>query len=274
MRHSIGLYQGEYEIDISKDGIKYLSYCDSGQKPPTNYTFTTKADSKEFIRDIINLDLDNENEIKKFLKIRGLPINTESSSDFPTYCGMPIAKDYAQKIAPSSSGISMSLGLFRYNIELIRNILRLSTEISLYEEHPPTHFASSFGKALYDEERLQSMVKLVQSFLSLLYQPYTMHETLFENSNWVLGGNTPISRFTYYFHCILLYIAQINPKYVYEDYISTYNHGLQNLCHKNLAIYQELNLKKHDLEQDDPFFHPIQELEIMGVIVYLPDKKN
>ena len=275
MKHSINLYNGEYEIITSNDGIKYLSYCGPHQKPPTKYTFTTQADSKEFIRDIVKLDLDNEDAIKGFLKERGLPINTESASDHPTYCGIPIAKDYAQRIAPSS-GISMSLSLFRYNMELIRNILRLSTEISLYEKNPPAHFASDFAKTLYEEERSQSVLKLVQSFLSLLYQPYTMHETLYSNSNWVLGGSTPMSRFTYYFHCILLYIAQMNPKYIYADYISTYNHSLQNLCHKNLSIYQKLNSENHNPELDDPFFHPIQELEleIEGVIIYKVDEKK
>lgn len=273
MKHSIDLYNGKYDIITSSDGIRYLSYCESRQKPPMKYTFTTKADSKEFIRDIVRLDLDDEEAIKGFLKERGLPINTESNSDYPTYCGIPIARDFAQRIAPSSSGISMSLGLFRYTMELIRNIMRLSTEISLYRQQPPAHFDSSFGKALYEEERLQGIIKLVESFLSLLYQPYTMHETLFKNSNWVLGGNTPISRFTYYFHCVLLYMAKINPKFIYEDYISTYNHGLQDLCHKNLLIYQGLNAEKHDLEQNDSFFRPIQELEleIMMVVIYMLD---
>lgn len=276
MKHSIDLYNGEYEIITSDDGIKYLSYCGTRQKPPMKYTFTTKADSKEFIRDIVRLDLDDEDAIKGFLKERGLPINTESNSDHPTYCGIPIARDYAKRIAPSSSGISMSLGLFRYNMELIRNILRLSTEISLYRQHPPSHFASSFAKKLYKEERSQSMLRLVQSFLSLLYQPYTMHETLYENSNWVLGGSTPISRFTYYFHCILLYIAHISPKYIYEDYISTFNHGLQNLCQKNLEIYQRLNSEKQDQGVVDPVFHPIQELELetVAVILYVTDHQK
>lgn len=275
MRHIVNLYQGEYKIVDSEDGIRYLAYQNSG-KPPIQYTFTSKAASKEFILDITKLDLTDEDAIKGFSEKNGLLINTQSDSDFPTYCGIPIAKDYAQKISPSPSGISMSLGLFRYTIELIRNILRLSTEISLYKEVPPKHFNSNFNKTLYEEEYSKSIIKLVQSFLSLLYQPYTMHETLYKNLNWVLGGSTPISRFTYYFHCILLYIGYMNPKYVYEDYISTFNHALQELCHKNLEIYQRLNSENHNLEQDDSLFQPIKELklEILAVIICILDYKK
>lgn len=270
MKHIVDLYQGKYEIVYSKDGIKYLAYQSLDGKPSSQREFITKSDSKDLILDIIELDLADENAIKEFLKKNGLLINTQSNSDFPTYCGIPIAKDYAKKIAPSSSGISMSLGLFRYNIELIRNILRLSTEISLYKKEPPTHFTSNFSKTLYKEEYLQSITKLMQSFLSLLYQPYTMHETLYENLNWVLGGSTPISRFTYYFHCILLFIAQISPEYIYEDYISTFNHGLQSLCQKNLEIYHKLDSKNPDLEMADSLFQPIQELELKIEAVLLP----
>lgn len=262
MKHIVDLYPGIYEIDTTEDGIKYWAYRNPSKKPPMQWTFATSADSKGFILDIIKLDLTDEDAIKEFLKRNGLLISTQSDSDSPTYCGIAIAKDYAKKIAPSPSGISMSLGLFRYTVELIRNILRLSTEISLCKETLPKPLDSEFKKALYKEEHLQSIRKLVHSFLSLLYQPYTIHETLYKNLNLVLGGSTPISRFTYHFHCILLCIGQSDPRYVYEDYISTFNHGLQKLCHENLEIYEKLNSENHSLELDDSLFKPIERLEL------------
>lgn len=61
----------------------------------------------------------------------------------------------------------------------------------------------------------------------------------------------------------------MNPKYIYEDYISTFNHALRELCYKNLEIYQKLNSENHNLEQNDFLFQPIKELELEILVVIL-----
>ena len=193
------------------------------------------------------------------MEVKGLPINTEKCFGFPTYCGQPIPADFAKQISPSESGISMSLGLFRYTIELIRNILHLSTEISMFKLKPLKNFPSDFDKKLYMKDKLE----LVRSFLSLLYQPYTIYATLNEKLNWVLGGSTPISRFTYHFHSVLLCMQ---PKFVFETYISVYNHALRELCKKNIDIYNRL-------DPDNPVFHPFRELKFYIDIIEVPEEK-
>lgn len=265
MRHTITLYLGEYEIVTANDGTKYLSCLNTCR--PVNYTFNTKADSKEFIRDIIELDLIDEDAIKEFLKKRGLPINTESSSEFPTYCGQMIPEDFAKKISPSSSGISMSLGLFQYTFRLIRNVLQLSTEISYFELKPLKSFETDFNKNLYIKEKSQ----LIQSFLSLLYQPYAMYSTAKEQLNWVLGGTTPLSKFAYHFHCVLL---GLDYRFLFEDYILMYNHALEDLCKKNWDSYRKLNSDTFDSESDVPVFKAAKELILKMHVLEIPSSQS
>ena len=96
---------------------------------PGKYEIKTRL---EIMRAILELDPDNEKEILDFHRSYGLLVNTLNDPENPTYCGKPISPKTNSLISPFLSGIALPKYFFKFYVELLKNIFRLSTEISLY----------------------------------------------------------------------------------------------------------------------------------------------
>lgn len=186
MKHYVKIYPGKYEIKTAFDS-DYL-YQTELHKKPRYYRFDEPGDKEEIMRAILELNPNNEKEILDFHRSYGLLVNTLNDPDNPTYCGKPISPETNTLISPFTSGIGLPKYFFKFYVELLKNIFRLSTEISLFHQQ---------GKG-YDKE--QNATKMLESFLTLLFQPYIITDAPQTMVNLTLDGPTPISRFAFHYH--------------------------------------------------------------------------
>ncbi len=230
MKYSTYFYYADYEI-IQLNNVKYIHCPKPVKELDTEYRFDTKANTKKLIRAILALDLENEQEILNFTSEYGLLVNTQNDPEHPTYCGRPVPQKINELLSPAKTGFSMPLHLFKYYIELIRNILNLSTEFSLFDKYGKK--SGLAANANYDcAENINHITKY---FLSLLYQPYATMTTTIDGINFVFDGNTPLSRFAFNFHELQLFFLIPRP----INYIQQYNHSLMELCNKNKGLLQK-----------------------------------
>ena len=130
----------------------------------------------------------------------------------------------------------MSLDLFKYCINLIKNILHLSTETSLYADYKKNANASANAKLDYEN----NILNIVNYFFSLLYQPYATITTMIGGINIVLDGSSPLSRFAYNYHEALIGFLIPRPTFL----IPQYNRSLLSLCNKNKELQQQFYSRK------------------------------
>jgi hypothetical protein len=193
MKHHVKIYPGNYEIRAHGDTI-YL-YQKGEDMKPADFCFydrhenkgKDKGNNEEIMRAIIELDLDNDRDLMKFLRSYGLLVNVLSDFESPTYCGVPISKETLKFLCPFSSGIAMPKILFKHNMKLLRNVFLLSTELSKSECKDS------------DLDTKKNSIDILKLFLSLLFQPYTIWENK-ENLQIVIEGITPLSRFSSSYH--------------------------------------------------------------------------
>lgn len=223
-------YYANYEI-IKFGNKKFIHCCKSEKDLEMEYRFQTKKDIKNLIKSILNLNLENEKDIVEFTTQYGLLINTQNNPDYPTYCGKPVPQKINELISPSTNGFSMSLDLFKYCINLIKNILHLSTEIRLYADYKKNANTSTNAKLDYKN----NILNIVNYFFSLLYQPYATITTMIDGINLVLDGSSPLSRFAYNYHEALIGFLIPRP----TSPIYQYNHSLLSLCKKNKDLQQQ-----------------------------------
>lgn len=230
MKYSTYFYYADYEI-IESNGIKYIHCPKPVKELDAEYRFDTKANTKKLIKALLALDLENEQAILDFTSEYGLLVNTQNDPEHPTYCGHPVPQKINELLSPAKTGFSMPLHLFKYYIELIRNILHLSTEISLFDRY------GKKGGISADEnyDCAENIHHITKYFLSLLYQPYATMTTMIGGINFVFDGNTPLSRFAFNYH--ELQLSFLIPRPI--NCIQQYNHSMMGLCSKNKDLLQE-----------------------------------
>lgn len=271
MTYTSYIYPGEYEI-IKCGETEYIYSPKSIQELAREYDFTAKSYSKSIVQDIIRLNLDSKKEILEFHKIYGLLINTQNDPDNPTFLGIPITKEVKKAfVFPKSSGCSMSLILFRYFVELIRNILNLTTEIAINENYKKPTNSSEYQCNLHKSEHMKNSLRIVQSFLSLLYQPNAMYGTMQKGITYVLGGMTPLSRFALHYHSF----AKSYERFFSNDFIHKFNHSLLNLSEENEKLFEPFkptkNRQANYSEPDQPaMFEPEKTIEF-GPLIFNED---
>ena len=251
MKYSTYFYYADYQI-IELGNIKYIYCPKSVRELDVEDRFDTKEDTKKLFESIVKLNLEDEEEILEFTSEYGLLINTQNDPDHPTYCGKSIPDKINEYISPAATGFSLSLNLFKYFIELIRNILHLSTDIALYSNYVKKANSSSEAH----EDYKNNILNIVKYCLSLLYQPYATKTTIIDGINLVFDGDTPLSRFAYNYHEALLGFLLITP----NNPIWNYNHSLLSLCKKNTELKQQFDSKNHD--GNITFESEIPELEL------------
>lgn len=193
MKHHVKIYPGKYEI-VPHKNIIYLHQKSENMRPK-DFRFydryknkgSDKGYNEEIIRTIVELDVDNDQELMKFLQSYGLLINVLSDPESPNYCGKPISKETLKYLCPFSSGIALPRFLFKHNMKLLRNVFLLSTELSKSECKNP------------DFDTKKNSIDILELFLRLLFQPYTIWENT-ANQQIVIVGITPLSRFASSFH--------------------------------------------------------------------------
>ena len=251
MNYSTYFYYADYQI-IASGKTKYIYCPKSFRELDAEYRFDTKKETKKLFQSIIKLNLESEEEILEFTSEYGLLINTQNDPDHPTYCGRSIPDKINEYISPASTGFSISLNLFKYLIELIRNILHLSTEIALYNNY----MKKAHSSVAAHEDYKSNILNIVKYCLSLLYQPYATKTTISDGINLVFDGDTPLSRFAYNYHEALLGFLLLKPM----NPIWHYNRSLLDLCKKNTELQQQFDSMNHD--RDITFESDIPELEL------------
>lgn len=186
MKHYVKIYPGKYEIKPAFHS-EYIYQAESDKKP-IFFRFDTPGDKEEIMKVILQLNPDNEKEILEFHRSYGLLANTLNDPENPTYCGKLISPETNAQISPFTSGIAFPKYFFKFYVELLKNIFRLSTEISLYHQK---------GN-VYDGE--QNATKMLESFLTLLFQPYIITDAPQTMADLTINGPTPISRFAFHYH--------------------------------------------------------------------------
>lgn len=258
-------YYADYQI-TQFGNTKYIYCPESKPKLDEEYQFDTAQDTKDLIKAILNLNLENEEEILKFTSDHGLLVNTQNNSTYPTYCGKPIPKKFNDFLSPAGAGFSISLHLFKYLIELIRNILHLSTEIALYDNYMKKANSSSSARENY-KNNIQNIIKY---FLSLMYQPYATHSTITKGINLVFDGDTPLSRFAYNYHEALLGFLLLKP----TNPIPPYNRLLLKLNQKNIKLSAQFNSMDYNENITSESDIPKLELEDCLNVTYEMSKKD
>lgn len=193
MKHTITIYPGDYQIK-KYEHTEYL-FCENPLKK--EFIFEGKGYTKDFFKQILSLDLNSQAAILDFTQQYGILVNTQNISDYCTYLGEIITKEISKTYFPFSSGVSISLILFKQSINLIKNILLLATAVSLDSS---TNIKTS----------IQSYSQIVEHFLTVLLQPYSYNNIIQSKINWIFDGNTPLSRLAYYSG---EFFRTINPKY-------------------------------------------------------------
>lgn len=165
----------------------------------------------------------------------------------------------------------MSLLLFRYFVELIRNILNLTTEIAINENYKKPTNSSEYQCSLHKSEHMKNNIRIVQSFLSLLYQPYAMYGTIQKEITYVLDGMTPLSRFAFHYHNF----AKRCKVFFSNDFIHKFNHSLLNLSEENEKLFEPFkptrNRQANYSDPDQPtMFEPKKTIEF-GPLIFNED---
>lgn len=265
MKYSTYHYYADYKI-IEFCNTKYIYCSKSIQEFDEEYRFDTERDTRNLIKAILNLNLENEEEILKFTSEYGLLVNTQNDPEHPTYCGKPIPKKFNNFISPAEVGFSIPLHIFKYLMELIRNILHLSTEIALYNNYMKKANSSSSAH----EDYTNNILNIIKFFLSLMYQPYATHSTITEGINLVFDGDTPLSRFAYNYHEALLGFLLLKP----VNPISHYNYSLLELSQKNTALSIKFNSMDYNKNITSEANIPRLKLEDCLNISYSMSKKD
>lgn len=247
MKHHVKIYPGKYEI-VPHKNIIYLHQKSENMRPK-DFRFydryknkgSDKGYNEEIIRTIVELDVDNDQELMKFLQSYGLLINVLSDPESPNYCGKPISKETLKYLCPFSSGIALPRFLFKHNMKLLRNVFLLSTELSKSECKNP------------DFDTKKNSIDILELFLRLLFQPYTIWENTV-NQQIVIVGITPLSRFASSFHegtkCI--------PSFFVENFLTFFVEKFKKIVNEN--SYQKDNIpsisEPPKEEADIPVFEP------------------
>lgn len=258
-------YYADYQI-IEFCNTKYIYCPKSIQEFDEEYRFDTERDTKNLIKAILNLNLESEEEILKFTSEYGLLANTQNDPEHPTYCGKPIPKKFNNFISPAEAGFSIPLHLFKYLIELIRNILHLSTEIALYNNYMKKANSSSSAR----EDYTDNILNIIKYFLSLMYQPYATYSTVTKGLNLVFDGDTPLSRFAYNYHEALLGFLLLKP----ANPIPHYNNSLLALSKKNTELSEKFNSMDYNKSITSESDIPRLKLEDCLNISYCMSKKD
>ncbi len=239
MNHVVKIYPGKYEI-VPHGNITYL-YQKAEEMQPKDFRFHEKGNKEAIMQTIVELDIDNDKEVKDFLQAYGLLVNTLNDPENPTYLGMPISKETNKYISSFTSGISMPKYLFKHNIKLLKNILLLSTEIS----------KSECKNSDFNAE--ENITKILELFLSLLFQPYTVWQNAGE-LQIIIAGITPLSRFAASYHEGVYSI----PSCFLDDFLSFFVEKFRKITNENLYKIENIPsiLETPKEESDIPIFEP------------------
>lgn len=244
MYHFVKIYPGNYEIKEANGNI-YL-YQPKEKMKPKYFHFCSDSDRETIMGTILELNLYNDREILNFLSSYGLLGNTLNDPDNPTYCGLPVAKETNDYISPFTSGIAMPRFLFRHFIKLLKNVFMLSTELAKYK-----------SKSInYDKE--ENVLKILNFFLNLLFQPYTLTENTFGYCS-IIEGITPLSRFASSYHEAVLKMLRIKPAFLFSEFfIKSFIDGFKKLVDINYSKRRHIPpaSKKPETETDIPVFKP------------------
>lgn len=237
MTHSVKLYPGKYEIRFAED-VPYL-YQSPEEHTPYIKLFDDRAATETLLQAVLELDVDDDAEILKFLSSYGILINVLNNPEFPTYCGIPISKAYDRAYISFGSGIGMPKFLFRHSIKLLKDTLLLSTELS------KKYNAGSD----YDTDAIK---KILELFLCILFQPYTLRENP-TGLCAILNGITPLSCFACYYHEGVFN----DPRFFSSNYLNHFIDGFRTLVINNNTILEQKRptpgerIKESDLQCPD-----------------------
>lgn len=231
MKHTAPIYPGKYEI--KNIGPTPYIYCASPTaKIVDEYEFLGKGFSKDFMKELINIDESDTESLFNFLEKYGPLFNTNSNSKDPTFCGQRISTELANYLSPFEEGVSMPLAIFFQHLELIKNILLLSTEIDLYTSR-------AFNPNTCADAYKENILNIVKHFINLLYQPYTLKNNVQKTLNWIIGGKTALSRFTQNYHSVL----RQNKELVFSiDFMHRFNIGVLALGTVNNDILKATSI--------------------------------
>ncbi|MCI8873337.1 MAG: hypothetical protein HFH51_10870 [Lachnospiraceae bacterium] len=191
-----------------------------------------------------------------FHRSYGLLVNTLNDPEYPTYCGKPISPETNTLISPFLSGIALPKYFFKFYVELLKNIFRLSTEISLY-------YQQENG---YNEE--QNAIKMLENFLTLLFQPYIIKDAPLTMANLTLDGSTPISRFAFHYHNAF----QSSPGAFSSEALHLFASAFTKVATKNYEAIKNIPAAPQELENesDIPTFSPPARFNIKSTVTEVP----
>lgn len=248
MKHYVKIYPGKYELKTSFHS-EYLYQTESDKKPRYCH-FDEPGDKEEIMWAILELNPDNEKEILGFHRSYGLLVNTLNDPENPTYCGELISPETNAQISPFTSGIAFPKYFFKFYVELLKNIFRLSTEISLYHQK----------ENIYDEK--QNATKMLESFLTFLFQPYIITDAPQTMVNLTMNGPTPISRFAFHYHNAF----QSSPGAFSSDALHLFASAFFNVAAKNYKAIKDIPAAPPELkdESDIPTYSPPARFKIVS----------
>ena len=233
MIHEAPIYIGKYEIE-EVEGIKYL-HC---FKPELKkYQFEKNRSTKKFLDELVNLRFKDEEVILEYVNKNGILVNTRNQERKATYLGTPISKKSEPLVSPFSHGVCMHLTHFKQEINLIKNIWLLNTLIAQKD---------NYANKTSSKEGMMKTVDLITEFYCLLYQPYRIPGILDEGVVWTNNGDTPLSRFSVYFHEILMVRGRGE---FTKDYIRRYNQDLLELG--KLNIEEKFEIHTEDIKRGE-----------------------
>ena len=254
MKHYVKIYPGKYEIKTSFHS-EYLYQAESDKKP-RYCRFDEPGDKEEIMRAVLELNPDNKKEILDFHRSYGLLVNTLNDPENPTYCGELISPETNAQISPFTAGIAFPKYFFKFYVELLKNIFRLSTEVSLYHQK---------GN-IYDEK--QNATKMLESFLTLLFQPYIITDAPQTMVNLTMNGPTPISRFAFHYHNAF----QSSPRAFSSDALHSFASAFSKVATENYKALKNIPTAPPELkdESDIPTYLPPERFKIVSPNAKVP----
>ena len=235
MNLSVTIYPGDYQI--KQHGKADYLHCENPREE--KILFDGKGYTKDFFAQILSLDIEDVNAINEFTKQYGILVNTQNDPEHPTFMGLITNASFNEKYLSFSSGCSMPLPVFKNYITLIKNMLLLATAISLEYKS--------------QKEYVENSAHIIEYFLTVLLQPYGYNDIINSQINWIMDGNTPLTRLAYYGG---EFCSKMHPLFRASQCIHLFIYTLQNFNRKNRALLEKFNSKKTPDESfyDIPIF--------------------
>ena len=235
MNLSVTIYPGDYQI--KQHGKADYLHCENPREE--KILFDGKGYTKDFFAQILSLDIEDVNAINEFTKQYGILVNTQNDPEHPTFMGLITNASFNEKYLSFSSGCSMPLPVFKNYITLIKNMLLLATAISLEYNS--------------QKEYVENSAHIIEYFLTVLLQPYGYNDIINSQINWIMDGNTPLTRLAYYGG---EFCSKMHPLFRASQCIHLFIYTLQNFNRKNRALLEKFNSKKTPDESfyDIPIF--------------------